>query len=317
MDKKHQISIIMPVYNTESFLEDSIDSVLKQTYDNWELIIVDDGSKDGSPILLDDLVKHHHDDRIKLFHKKNAGVSAARNFGISNAKGDFVLFLDSDDMIEEKLLESINQSIRKFSADLVMFPYHCIDESGNKLPMSTGTKIYTQNDKSFLGDYALELLLTERIKNYVWQFAVKLKVIQENGIMFPEGLLFEDIATTYKFFQKSRTISFIGDNVYLYRQNPSSIVNKKLSSESIQDYTHASQSIYKDLKKSGNPLIEGYYLHRVYENYRRIARRNLQHEFPEELKMLEEEIKKHFSLQNIKTFSLKQKIGIITIMMRF
>ncbi|MBZ6014020.1 glycosyltransferase family 2 protein [Leuconostoc gelidum subsp. gelidum] len=317
MDKKNQISIIMPVYNTKSYLEDSVDSVLQQTYDNWELIIVDDGSEDGSSVLLDNLAKRHGDYRLKVFHEKNHGLSAARNFGISKAKGEFVIFLDSDDMFEDNLLKSINQSINRFSVDLVMFPYQRIDDNGNVLPMVVDKKIYTQNDKLFSGDYLLKLLLTEKIKNYAWQFAIRLKVIQENEIKFPEGLLFEDIATTYKFFQKSQTISFIDDECYLYRQSSSSIVNRKLSSKSIHDYTYASQCIYEDLIKANNPLIEGYYLHRVYENYRRIARRNLQHEFPDELKMLEKEINKYFSLQNIKTFSLKQKIGLLVIVIKF
>lgn len=317
MNGKIRFSIIMPVYNTKNYLEDSISSVLKQSYDNWELIIVDDGSNDGSSFLLEELAKRYDDDRLKVFYKKNRGPSAARNFGISQAVGEFIVFLDSDDMIENNLLKNVNESIGRSSIDLVMFPYQRIDNNGRKISEVLSEEIYSQKGKLLSGDYLLKLLLAEKIKNYAWQFAVRLRVIQDNNIKFPDGLLFEDIATTYKFLLGSQTVSIINDAHYLYRNNSNSIVNTKLTGKSIRDYTYASKCVYDELKKDNTPLIEEYYLHRVYENYRRIARRNLQNQFPDEFNVLKQEIKKHFSLRNIKTFSLRQKIRLISIVIQF
>lgn len=308
MNKKHKISIIMPVYNTKPYLESSIKSLLNQTYDNWELIVVDDGSKDGSSILLDDIANKQRDDRIRLFHKQNDGLSGARNFGISKVRGDFIVFFDSDDMLEMDLLNKINLSINEFSTDLVLFPYQNVDENGNQLPTRISTNIYKQNEKTFSGNQILDLLLAEKIKNYAWQFAVRTRIIQENNIEFPYGLLFEDIATTYKIFKNSERVSIINGTNYLYRKHTNSIVNSNLSKKSVNDYTKATKYVYDDLIATENPLIEGYYLHRLYENYRRIVRRNLQSEFPTEIKYLKKEMKTHFSFRNIKTFSIKQKI---------
>lgn len=298
----------MPVYNTKPYLESSIKSLLNQTYDNWELIVVDDGSEDGSSILLDDIANKKRDGRIRLFHKQNDGLSGARNFGISKVRGDFIVFFDSDDMLEMDLLKKINLSINEFSKDLVLFTYQNVDENGNQLPKRISTNICKQNEKTFSENHILDLLLAEKIKNYAWQFAVRTRIIQENNIEFPYGLLFENIATTYKIFKNSERVSIINGTNYLYRKHTNSIVNSNLSKKSVDDYTKATKCVCDDLIATENPLIEGYYLHRLYENYRRIVRRNLQSEFPTEIKNLKKEMKTHFSFRNIKTFSIKQKI---------
>ena len=122
------ISIIVPVYNSEKYLEKCISSILNQTYKNIEIIIVDDGSKDKSVEICDNFSKNNKN--IKVFHKKNEGVSIARNYGISKAKGDYILFIDSDDTIAKEMIYSLYNNLVDNDADISMCNIIRIDENG-------------------------------------------------------------------------------------------------------------------------------------------------------------------------------------------
>ena len=115
------ISIVMPVYNVEKYLEKAVNSVIKQTYKNLEIILVDDGSKDSSGVLCDELAKK--DTRIKVIHQENAGLSAARNAGIKLATGKYIGFMDSDDLIAENMYETLYNALIKNGAKLAMCDY--------------------------------------------------------------------------------------------------------------------------------------------------------------------------------------------------
>ena len=113
------VSVIMPVYNTEEYLDDTVRSVIHQTYTDWELLAIDDGSTDASGRILDDWACK--DSRIRVFHTANAGVSAARNFGLKHMTGDFIQFLDSDDYLASTAIEDALQTMEKENADIVIF----------------------------------------------------------------------------------------------------------------------------------------------------------------------------------------------------
>ena len=115
------VSIIIPVYNVESYLPECIESVLKQTYSHWELLLIDDGSSDGSPQICDEFQRK--DSRIRAIHKENQGPSAARNLGIEIAGGDYIVFVDSDDWIAPGMLEEMAGKIYRYQTDLVMCGY--------------------------------------------------------------------------------------------------------------------------------------------------------------------------------------------------
>ena len=122
-----KFSIIVPVYNVEKYLEDCLDSILKQTYDDFEVIVVNDGSTDNSQKVIDNYAKR--DNRIKAFKKKNGGVSDARNYGISKAKGEYFIFVDSDDTINDKLLEKLDKEIKKYDEiDLIKYQLQITDK---------------------------------------------------------------------------------------------------------------------------------------------------------------------------------------------
>ena len=112
-------SIIVPVYNVERYLGDCIESVLQQSFSDWELILVDDGSKDRSAELCDEYAQR--DDRIKVIHKQNEGVSVARKTGCDNARGEYLMFVDSDDWIEKDCLQGVHDVVTRYHADIVRF----------------------------------------------------------------------------------------------------------------------------------------------------------------------------------------------------
>ncbi|MGN0502455.1 MAG: glycosyltransferase family 2 protein, partial [Ruminococcus sp.] len=126
-----KFSVIIPVYNVQKYLDECVDSVLNQTYSNFEIILVDDGSTDRSPRICDCYAKK--DDRIKVIHKENGGLSSARNCGIRAMTGDYVLFLDSDDFWDnKKALDSLSKIIYEESADVVCYGYKEFDENTNE-----------------------------------------------------------------------------------------------------------------------------------------------------------------------------------------
>ena len=115
------ISLVIPVYNVEKYLDKCMESVLAQTYDNYEVILVDDGSTDNSGKMCDEYAER--DSRVTVYHQKNSGVSVARNVGIENAKGEFISFIDSDDWVDESYLEKLVNAQIKYNADLTICEY--------------------------------------------------------------------------------------------------------------------------------------------------------------------------------------------------
>ncbi|MBQ9140417.1 MAG: glycosyltransferase family 2 protein [Lachnospiraceae bacterium] len=149
------ISVVIPVYNIEEYLERCVDSVCKQTYTNLEIILVDDGSTDNSGVLCDRLAKH--DNRIKVFHKTNGGSSSARNLGIANATGEFVGFVDSDDFISSNMYELLYQAVKSYQADIAQVGRDEIDAEGKALPNICEPPVQAEFVSS--SDFLKELLM--------------------------------------------------------------------------------------------------------------------------------------------------------------
>ena len=147
--EKDLISVIIPVYKVEKFLEKCVNSVLEQTYKNLEIILVDDGSPDGCPALCDELAKK--DKRIKVIHKKNGGVSSARNAALDEAKGKYVCFVDSDDYIEPTYAEDLHKAITENDVQMaVCDTYDVYNTSKTQInPYSTSFKFYVKNKTDF------------------------------------------------------------------------------------------------------------------------------------------------------------------------
>ena len=217
--QRNLISIIVPIYNSEESLNQCIDSIIRQTHQNIELILVDDGSFDNSGSICDKYALN--DDRIKVIHKINCGVSAARNTGIINAQGEYIQFVDSDDFIDEKMCEKLIHRINEDNSDIVVCGYTTVyDEK----------KVYTQYDDN-LYDNLSELsahfsdLYLNCFFNSIWDKLYKRSKIKD---YFDENLsLGEDLKFNLSYLKKCNSVSVINECLYNYVVRASDSLSSK------------------------------------------------------------------------------------------
>ena len=215
MEKK--ITVVVPVYNVEDYVEGCVDSVLNQTYKDFELILVDDGATDSSGEICDRLAQT--DDRIRVIHQQNKGLGGARNTGIKAADTEYLFFLDSDDSIEPDTLKKLMEAALEKQADIVIFGYVSVNEQGeilnefsNELPKNM---VMSPEEHP-------ELLLA--VPN-AWNKLYKRKLFTENNIRYPERLWYEDLHTTPKLMLHAKRVAVIDDKLYLYLIRSGSIMN--------------------------------------------------------------------------------------------
>lgn len=201
---QEKVSIIIPIYKVEEFLKECVDSVLEQTYHNLEIILVDDGSPDNCPEMCDNFKRI--DDRIKVIHKKNGGLSDARNAGLRIATGDYFFFLDSDDWIEKNTIEFLLKLIKSYSAQIAI----------TTINLANTNEIYCKSGK----DMMLDIL-----KNFKWEAWGKLyhKSVVE-GLEYPKGELYEDLACTPQIIYHAHSVVYSDSGLYHYRIREDSIM---------------------------------------------------------------------------------------------
>lgn len=209
------ISVIIPVYNVEEYIERCLTSVLNQTYSTIEVILVDDGSTDNSGSICDRYAKQ--DQRIKVIHKKNGGLSDARNSGLKIAKGKYVCFVDSDDVMAPNCIELLYNLCVKNDAEISMGQYQIFCE---KITFVDGNK---QNEEVLNGCEILWRLFGKDYVTYVVAWGkLYLRQLFED-VEFPYGKINEDEATTYKLFNKAKRVAVSEANVYGYYMRQGSI----------------------------------------------------------------------------------------------
>lgn len=211
-----KFSVIVPVYKVEGYLEQCVESVLQQTYTDFELILVDDGSPDRCPEMCDNFSQK--DTRIKVIHKKNGGLSSARNAGLDIATGDYVVFLDSDDFWnDENALQEVYDKA-KFGTDIVIFGCTDWDIHTNKKVVSRSSynqEIMQSNDKNMILHY---LLSEKKLPGGSTVFMTRRKIIQRNSIAFKEGINSEDYDWVLEVFLNSDSFAAIDNPFYTYRK---------------------------------------------------------------------------------------------------
>lgn len=203
------ISIIVPVYNTERFLNKCIDSILNQTYTDWELILVDDGSKDNSGKICDEYGKT--DERIKVIHKPNGGVSSARNSGLSMAQGKYACFIDADDWVEPTYLED-------FQLDKVESDFYVSGASYDVYDNAYSQLIYKQKFCKEIGDIKEQFMEQQLDENgYPWGKIYKLSIIRDNKLNFNASLLInEDHIFVLQYYYMINSLSIVPSGKYHY-----------------------------------------------------------------------------------------------------
>lgn len=210
-----KISVVIPVYNSEKYLRDCLESVKKQTFEDFEVLLINDGSTDSSGKICDDYAKK--DSRIKVFHKKNEGVSIARNLGVENAKSEWICFVDSDDTILEDHLENFNLNA-DLNCDIVFQNFLVKNKNNNLENISSGN--YTK--ESFLKSFKIYPLSP-------WSKLYKKFFILNHNVFFdPDFFYGEDSLFNIKYLCYVDQIKVISNETYIYRDTPSSLSKKKL-----------------------------------------------------------------------------------------
>lgn len=188
------ISVIVPVYNVEPYLRKCLDSILAQTYRDLEILVIDDGSTDGSGEICDEYVEK--DERIKVFHTENRGLSAARNLGIDNANGEWIGFVDSDDWVEQDFCKIPYEYALSYQADIVIFRFHIIGKKNQKWVFKPGVKTKEETLR----------LIHEEASIVVWNKMFRSCLF--NRVRFPEGKLYEDNAVTHRLIYEANDIYY-------------------------------------------------------------------------------------------------------------
>lgn len=209
-------SIIVPIYNVEKYLERCIESLLKQNFDDYEVILVNDGSSDGSNLICK---KYLDNNKVRYYEKKNGGLGDARNYGIERAKGEYLIFIDSDDYVVANLLECIDQAIEKYNGDVVIFNYMLVNMQDELLYIE---KQFLDPNKILSVKTNKELLL---IGPSACNKVFKKQLFIENNIRFPVKVWYEDLRTTAKVLACAERIVYIDEELYHYFVRPGSIMN--------------------------------------------------------------------------------------------
>ena len=245
------VSVIIPVYKVEKYLEKCFISVVNQSYDNLEIILVDDGSPDNCGKLCEELALR--DKRVKVVHKENGGLSSARNAGMEVAHGEFYYFLDSDDYIDERLIEQCVKKMSDNNADMVAFNYKKFTEDG---------KVWSANkivDSSYIisSEKQRMKVITNHFFKYdfgyeAWNRMYRASIITDNKLKFaPNKLVFsEDICFNLCYLMYCNRIEVIDDELYYYLIRDDSIMGQSKAVIKVQQFTDLAKFVYKIIENS-------------------------------------------------------------------
>ncbi|MCT8388493.1 glycosyltransferase family 2 protein [Leuconostoc holzapfelii] len=230
-DQQPTVSIVMPVYNVEKYLDESIRSVLNQTFQDFELLIINDGSTDNSVCIAE---SYRQDDRVKIFSIPNSGISAARNFGMQHACGEYLYFIDPDDFAATNLLhETVNQMI-SFNSDMAIFDFNEVNEKSETIQSGM---LLQQPSECLATDALIKKYLLGDVPNYAWSYVVKREAFTSNNIIFPEGKVYEDLAMFPHLLFSINHAVLLHQSLYNYRLRSDSLTAaKQISAESLTDY---------------------------------------------------------------------------------
>lgn len=238
-----KFSVIVPVYNVEKYIEKCLSSIKTQSLNDFECLIIDDGSKDNSINIASDFIKD--DDRFIIYHKENGGLSDARNYGIDKAKGEYICFVDSDDYIDEKLLEETYALAKKYDSDITTFDLYYEYENGNKDLAPGGYKEVSsyKEDKNIL-------FINHSANNKIF----KRDFLQDKRFIF--GISYEDLASIPIWLAEANNVSYLAKPLYFYMQRGNSISHSY--DERIFDIYKAIDNIKNNLNIKSEDINEIY-----------------------------------------------------------
>lgn len=240
------ISVVVPVYKVEEYLDECVSSIVNQTYKNLEIILVDDGSPDKCPQMCDKWAAK--DSRVKVIHQENKGVAEARKNGILSASGEYVCCVDSDDFIDLKTTESVLKVFEENNVEIVVFDSVSFGEASSK------STVYPKMPEGVLDNKtALKILVKGDIPNYFCNKMYKRRVFE--GVDFVENRLWEDMGAMYQVFLNAENIYFLPEFFYHYRMRADSTIHS-ITDKALEDIFFVQTKRYYDLLKINTEIAE-------------------------------------------------------------
>lgn len=230
MERAPAISVIIPIYNVDQFLRPGLESLTKQTMQDFEVILVDDGCTDSSREIMEEFAGRYA--YFRIVSQRNSGVSAARNAGVNAARGEYIAFVDSDDFVKPDYLEKLYQTAQKTGADVTCCNYtlyYLSSQCKLTIPMGFSSRVY-ESDKILRS-----LIHDVRSHHFLWNKLWKRTLFTENDIDFPLGMYFEDVATTPRLVYFANKVAMINESLYYYIQRGGSILGS-MNIQKINDY---------------------------------------------------------------------------------
>ena len=229
MNTTPKISVIVPIYKVEKFLKRCLRSIQEQTFTDFEVLIINDGSPDRSPEIAEEFCKT--DDRFAVFHKENGGLSDARNYGIERERGESLSFIDSDDHVHKDFLKEMYEACIKQGADMSYCKYmYSYLNTVIKLPRPSKAKTGVMDRDDALNN----LIRDTMFQSYAWNKLYRTSLFMDNNIRYPY-MYFEDIATTARLLYRSNKLAITSKHLYFYEKRFGSIVGT-MNAEKISDY---------------------------------------------------------------------------------
>lgn len=258
--KNSRVSIIVPVYNVETFLPRCIDTLLGQTHPNIEILLVNDGSTDGSTDICDSAA--FKDSRVRVIHKENSGSSDSRNMGLDAASGDFIMFVDSDDYIHERAVEVLLSAFNRYeNIDVSTAGYVSVSELTQDVLWKKDLRIDKNGFRVRGTEGALEEMMYQNtITNAPWSKIYRSSVIGD--IRYQSGMINQDLGTTYRIFARARGVATTSLGLYFYTYRPGSVINSKFSPRRMAGLRFANEQL--QFISEVHPSIEGAAIDRLF-----------------------------------------------------
>ena len=251
-DKMPLVSIIVPVYNVDRYIKKCLDSIKSQSYKNIEVIVVDDGSTDMSGNIADEYVKTCSN--FCVFHKKNGGLSDARNFGLKKANGEWVAFIDSDDYVEPEFIEKLLHFAIQKDADMSTCSFRPFTDDASVLKK---TPVFNKTEMS--GIEAINYIMEDKLPIGICFSIFKTDLFKKNKIEFPLGREHEDLISRFMLLYHSKKVAFLNEKLYNYLSRTESITGKKLSLSRYNDMLFGLQAVKDFLSGTGKKEYFTYY----------------------------------------------------------
>lgn len=230
------VSIIVPCYKVQEYLGKCVDSLLQQTYCNIEIFLVDDGSPDSCGEICDEYARK--DNRIKVIHKENGGLSDARNVAIDVATGEWIVFVDSDDYVSSDHIETLYNLVKKYECLAGVSSYSCFFEDSQPMKKNTECYDFVSSSKEAID----RIFYQKDFETSAWG-KIYHKSLFKSGIRYPKGWLYEDLPTTYRLFLECDKVAFVNKETYFYLLRTSSIEGSSFSPRKLNSVLQILDSI--------------------------------------------------------------------------